>query len=84
MGTRGALGFRSSGTDRVAYNQFDSYPQELEKNPKLTQFYITEDAVPLTKNVPIPDEVVAGIRAQALSLGFRVDSVRVEVVGGFE
>lgn len=29
MGTRGAVGFRIDGTDKVTYNHFDSYPSGL-------------------------------------------------------
>lgn len=29
MGTRGAIGFRIDGQDKIAYNHFDSYPSEL-------------------------------------------------------
>ena len=29
MGTRGAIGFRLDGVDKVAYNHFDSYPSGL-------------------------------------------------------
>src|SRR5690606_39210477 len=29
MGTRGSYGFRAAGEDRLAYNQFDSYPAGL-------------------------------------------------------
>ncbi len=29
MGTRGAVGFRIDGTDRVTYNHYDSYPSGL-------------------------------------------------------
>jgi hypothetical protein len=32
MGTRGAFGFRIDGLDKVTYNHFDSYPQELGSN----------------------------------------------------
>lgn len=29
MGTRGAVGFRLDGVDKIAYNHFDSYPRSL-------------------------------------------------------
>ena len=29
MSTRGAIGFRFNGTDKIAYNQWDSYPEGL-------------------------------------------------------
>ena len=29
MGTNGAYGFRLDGKDKIAYNQFDSYPEKL-------------------------------------------------------
>jgi len=29
MGTRGAYGFRKNGIDKVTYNHFDSYPEQL-------------------------------------------------------
>ena len=32
MGTRGILGFRKNGLDKLAYNHFDSYPEELGAN----------------------------------------------------
>lgn len=32
MGTRGAVGFRIDGTDKVSYNHFDSYPTGLGKD----------------------------------------------------
>ena len=32
MSTRGALGFRSNGIDKVSYNHFDSYPSNLGMN----------------------------------------------------
>jgi len=36
MGTRGAVGFRTDGTDKVTYNHFDSYPSSLGN--QVTQF----------------------------------------------
>lgn len=32
MGTRGAYGFRIDNTDKVTYNHYDSYPDELGRN----------------------------------------------------
>jgi len=32
MGTRGVLGFRKNGVDKLMYNHFDSYPDGLGKN----------------------------------------------------
>lgn len=29
MGTRGAIGWRKDGVEKIAYNHFDSYPEEL-------------------------------------------------------
>lgn len=31
MGTRGAIGWHKDGVDKIAYNHFDSYPEELGK-----------------------------------------------------
>lgn len=32
MGTRGAIGFRINGQDKITYNHFDSYPDALGEN----------------------------------------------------
>lgn len=55
MGTRGAYGFRINNTDKVTYNHYDSYPDELGRN---VMNYISKTDLTAMKEVAVDIQLV--------------------------
>lgn len=67
MGTRGIVGFRLDGEDRLAYNHFDSYPSGLgievvQQIDKMATMHFLDDTVRditlVTDETPITQKVI--------------------------
>lgn len=67
MGTRGIVGFRLHGQDKLIYNHFDSYPDglgaevvralpKLLKNPEQLTRWV-EELQPVPKDKPTPEQI---------------------------
>lgn len=73
MGTRGVLGFRLNGQDKVTYNHFDSYPEHLGTTMVNFAKQVAEDIESykvrverltlVDENDPVDEDVLAQARA---------------------
>ena len=57
MGTRGAIGFILDGEEKITYNHFDSYPDQLGKNVlKFLSETSIDEMKTIFKNIEVVDE----------------------------